>query len=258
MKYSCSLEYDRSLSADEQAKRLKDAGFTHCFFTWGFADEGIKKAAAVHKAGLEIETVHASFPGINEIWEAGEAGENRKNYFLDVVRKTAMIGVKTMIQHVSSGPHPPEPNTLGVERFREICAEGERLGVDIAFENLNNITYLHYVMERIDSPVKKYCYDCGHENIHPYKNDGVPEKYGDLLVAVHLHDNMGDWDSHLLPFTGTVDFEKVAARVAKFGRDLPVTLELKADGAPPDYASQAFAAAQKLGKMIEAYGSQSV
>ena len=254
MTYSCSLEFDRSLPAEEQAKRLKEAGFTHCFFTWGFANEGIKKAAAAHKAGLIVDTVHASYPGCNEMWLEGEEGEKRLQYFLDCVRNTAMIGVKTMILHVSSGHQPPEPNALGVSRFQKVCDEGVRLGINIAFENLTNITYLYYVMDRVVSPAKKYCYDCGHENLYSYKNDGVLERYSDLLVAVHLHDNMGDHDTHLLPFEGTVDYEKVTSRLAAVGFSLPVTLELKADGAPEDYARRAFEAAKRLGDMIAARG----
>lgn len=213
MIYSCSLEFDRALTAEQQANALREAGFTHCFLTWGLAGEGIGKVAAAHKAGLTVETIHASYPGCNEMWLEGEVGEARTKYFLDCVRGTAMIGAKTMILHVSSGHQPPEMCELAVQRFQRICDEGERLGVNIAFENLTNIHYLHYVMERVHSPAKKYCYDCGHENLY-YKNDGVLERYSPLLVAIHLHDNAGDHDTHLLPFTAGIDFDRVAKRLA--------------------------------------------
>ena len=213
MIYSCSLEFDRALTAEQQANALREAGFTHCFLTWGLAGEGIGKVAAAHKAGLTVETIHASYPGCNEMWLEGEVGEARLQYFLDCVRGTAMIGAKTMILHVSSGHQPPEMCELAITRFQKICDEGERLGVNIAFENLTNILYLHYVMERVHSPAKKYCFDCGHENLY-YKNDGVLERYAPLLVAIHLHDNAGDHDTHLLPFTASIDFDRVARRLA--------------------------------------------
>ena len=213
MIYSCSLEFDRALTAEQQANALREAGFTHCFLTWGLAGEGIGKVAAAHKAGLTVETIHASYPGCNEMWLEGEVGEARLQYFLDCVRGTAMIGAKTMILHVSSGHQPPEMCELAVQRFQKVCDEGERLGVNIAFENLTNIHYLHYIMERVHSPAKKYCYDCGHENLY-YKNDGVLERYSPLLVAIHLHDNAGDHDTHLLPFTASIDFDRVAKRLA--------------------------------------------
>lgn len=250
MIYSCNLEYDRSLSPEEAAANLKEAGFSHVFITWGFHGEGIRGAAAAHKAGLKIETIHASYPDVNEIWLEGSVGEARTRYFLDCVRGTAMLGVKTMILHVSAGHQPPEPNALGVSRFQRICDEAARLGVDIAFENLTNITYLHYVMERVVSPAKKYCYDCGHENLYSYKNDCVPERYSDLLVAVHLHDNVGDRDTHLLPFAGTVDYDRVITRLARFGAGIPVTLELKAASGGLPYAREAYAAAVRIGELI--------
>lgn len=334
MIYSCSLEFDRALTAEQQANALREAGFTHCFLTWGLAGEGIGKVAAAHKAGLTVETIHASYPGCNEMWLEGEVGEARLQYFLDCVRGTAMIGAKTMILHVSSGHQPPEMCELAITRFQKICDEGERLGVNIAFENLTNILYLHYVMERVHSPAKKYCFDCGHENLY-YKNDGVLERYAPLLVAIHLHDNAGDHDTHLLPFTASIDFDRVARRLAavpfppdpyaiRYVSDpraiqnapdpcavlnspdlrtvqnspdpcairtprqpldplsctpagtapcspagispyaapcsptgdefpIPITLELKANGSDPDLARRAYAAATRIGALVEKY-----
>ena len=289
MIYSCSLEFDRALTAEQQANALREAGFTHCFLTWGLAGEGIGKVAAAHKAGLTVETIHASYPGCNEMWLEGEVGEARLQYFLDCVRGTAMIGAKTMILHVSSGHQPPEMCELAITRFQKICDEGERLGVNIAFENLTNILYLHYVMERVHSPAKKYCFDCGHENLY-YKNDGVLERYAPLLVAIHLHDNAGDHDTHLLPFTASIDFDRVARRLAavpfppdpyaiRYASDpcaiqnapdirtiqpapispaggefpIPITLELKANGSDPDLARRAYAAATRIGALVEKY-----
>lgn len=307
MIYSCSLEFDRALTAEQQANALREAGFTHCFLTWGLAGEGIGKVAAAHKAGLTVETIHASYPGCNEMWLEGEVGEARLQYFLDCVRGTAMIGAKTMILHVSSGHQPPEMCELAIARFQKICDEGERLGVNIAFENLTNILYLHYVMERVHSPAKKYCFDCGHENLY-YKNDGVLERYAPLLVAIHLHDNAGDHDTHLLPFTASIDFDRIARRLAavpfppdpyaiRYASDpyairyapdpcavqnspdlrtiqpapdlraiqnalvspagdefpIPITLELKANGSDPDLARRAYAAATRIGTLVEKY-----
>lgn len=245
----CSLEYDNELTPAECARNLREAGFTHTFLTWGFHGEGLRSVEAARNAGLTVETIHASYNGVNEIWFDNEIGDARMKYFLDCVRGTAEVGVRTMILHVSSGLKPPAFNEYGLERYRRICNEGERLGVQIAFENLRYIAYLRYIMENVDSPAKKFCFDCGHENLYDGGN-GVLEEFAPLLCAVHLHDNPGDHDVHQVPFTGTVDWDRLAGRLAAIGFSLPVTLELKGSGGGLPYAKEAYAAAVKFAGMI--------
>lgn len=229
MRKCCNLEFDRSLSLAESASCLAEAGFTHTFVVWGFGGEGIRAAAAANAAGLTVETVHASYRGVNEIWLEDPSGEKRMDYFLSCVRGTAAIGVKTVILHLSSGDAPPPFGEVGLRRYERICREAERLGVAIGFENLRKTSYLTDLFARLDSPARKFCYDSGHERLYD-GGDGVLERYGKDLVAVHLHDNGGTQDDHLLPFTGCIDWERLAQRLRPYyaaNPDLPVTLELK-------------------------------
>lgn len=255
---SCNLEFDRTLSPEESAACLADAGFTHTFLMWGLAGEGIRAAAAANAAGLTVETVHASYCGVNEIWTDGAQGEERTEYFLSCVRGTAAIGVKTMILHLSSGDTPPPFGEVGLRRQERICREAERLGVAIGYENLRKTSYLTDLFAHVSSPARKFCYDCGHERLYD-GGDGVLERYGQDLVAVHLHDNGGMQDDHLLPFTGCIDWERLAGRLRPYyaaNPALPVTLELKQTGgghtrqAGQAFAREAYAAACRIEKMI--------
>ena len=239
---SCSLRYDRTLSTEECARNLREAGFTHTFLTWGYMDEGIRDVAAANAAALTVETVHASFGGVNEIWLDNLQGESRKDFFLSCIRATAMVGVKTMILHLSSGNTPPPPSEIGLRRYERICKEGERLGVDVAFENLRKIEYLRYIFDHIHSPTRKFCFDCGHENLYD-GGFGVLEQFSHSLAAVHLHDNFGTHDDHLIPFTGTIDWDRLCTRLKQANFNLPITLELKTTGGGLAYAKEAYAAA---------------
>ena len=248
----CNLEFDRSLSLGESALCLAEAGFTHTFVVWGFEGEGIRAAAAAHAAGLTIETVHASYWGVNEIWQDGKQGETRMDYFLSCVRATAAIGVKTVILHLSSGDTPPPFGEVGLRRYERICREAERLGVTVGFENLRKTSYLTDLFTHLESPARKFCYDCGHERLYD-GGDGVLERYGKDLAAVHLHDNGGTQDDHLLPFTGCIDWERLAGRLRPYyaaNPALPVTLELKHTGGGLTYAREAYAAACRIESML--------
>lgn len=253
---SCNLEFDRSISLAESAYCLAEAGFTQTFVVWGFAGEGIRAAAAANAAGLTVETVHASYGGVNEIWLDEPQGEKRMEYFLSCVRGTAAIGVKTVILHLSSGDTPPPFCEIGKRRYERICREAERLGVAVGFENLRKTSYLTDLFAGVDSPARKFCYDCGHERLYD-GGDRVLERYGKDLVAVHLHDNGGAQDDHLLPFTGCIDWNRLARRLRPYyaaDPSLPITLELKQTGgglSASAFAREAYAAACRLEALIE-------
>ncbi|MCH5182975.1 MAG: sugar phosphate isomerase/epimerase [Oscillospiraceae bacterium] len=257
MNKGCNLEFDRTLSLAEGAFRLAEAGFTHTFVVWGFAGEGVRAAAAAFAAGLTVETVHASYGGVNEIWLDSPEGEKRMDYFLSCVRGAAAIGVKTVILHLSSGDTPPPFGEVGRRRYARICREAERLGVAVGFENLRKTSYLTDLFAGVESPARKFCYDCGHERLYD-GGDGVLERYGEHLVAVHLHDNGGAQDDHLLPFTGCIDWERLTRRLRPFYRanpSLPITLELKQTGGNArqtgrDFAREAYAAACRIERML--------
>ncbi len=51
-------------------------------------------------------------------------------------------------------------------------------------------------------------------------------RYGDKLFAVHLDDNWGDDDTHLLPYDGSIDWDTLKEKLKKC-RDIPyLTLEV--------------------------------
>ncbi len=246
---SCSLRYDSALTPEECAKNLARAGFTHVFSTWGYQDEGMRDVTAAHAHGLTVETLHAAYGGVNEIWLEGAVGDARMHFFLDCIRAAEAVRVPTVIMHLSSGLTPPPVTEIGLQRYHRICQEAERLGIQVAFENLRYVSYLRAIFENIQSPARKFCFDCGHENLYD-GGKGVLEEFGKDLVAVHLHDNGGERDDHIPPFSGTVNWEKVCKRLKAAGMSCPITLELKANGAPDDFAEQLFACACRIEQLI--------
>ncbi len=54
------------------------------------------------------------------------------------------------------------------------------------------------------------CWDVGHANISGFKQSEQMEILKGRLEVLHIHDNDGERDTHLLPFDGNVDWEDVA------------------------------------------------
>lgn len=49
--------------------------------------------------------------------------------------------------------------------------------------------------------------------------------YGDKLIALHLHDNNGQEDAHVLPFTGNVNWNRIASKLEKINYTGATALE---------------------------------
>ena len=77
---------------------------------------------------------------------------------------------------------------------------------------MNYLEHLDYIFQHIDSPRLGFCYDSGHENCkHP--NADCLSRYGQRLFAVHLDDNFGDSDLHLLPYDGTINWKVLKKKI---------------------------------------------
>jgi sugar phosphate isomerase/epimerase len=120
-------------------------------------------------------------------------------------------------------------------------------GVRICIENII-CTPLKYQIEEFDRLFERYdkdymgiCVDTGHENlVCKEQEQGFLERYYSRLYAMHLDDNRGvdqklssdadgavqKSDVHILPFTGTVNWDKVCRFIAKSSYELPLTLEV--------------------------------
>ena len=127
---------------------------------------------------------------------------------------------------------------------------------------------MNYLFKKIKSPNLMFCYDVGHHHIYN-KQLGLLKKFGNRLVALHLHDNHMDWhkyydytrDLHMIPFDGKIDFEKVCAKLRRLKYNGIVMLELHktTNGKPQiyeemdnvEYLKRAYGAGEKLAKMIK-------
>ena len=112
-----------------------------------------------------------------------------------------------------------------MDRVKRLVEFAEQKQVNLAIENLNSIPHLDRIYAELSSERLGFCYDSGHEHfIHP--NADCLSRYGNKLFAVHLHDNCGDSDAHLLPYDGTIEWDAVRTKL-KACREIPyLTLEV--------------------------------
>ena len=234
---------------------IKKAGYDS-IMVWA-ADEDIAHTVSyAREHGIYVSNAHLPFKNINCIWEEGDAGDIMADEFCHLLKVCGELDIPAAVYHVSSSFTPPPYNMKGIDRIRKVVSAAEEYGVDIAFENLRRIDYLQYVYDNVTSERAKFCFDCGHHNYLCPELD-LFEMFGDKLVAVHLHDNFGDYDWHMLPFDAKVDYERVAKGLASVGYDGPVSLEVHQDVhemykdyTPEQFVFEAYDRALKLEEMI--------
>ena len=108
----------------------------------------------------------------------------------------------------------------------EFIKRAESIGARLAIENIfeDEPTSLARLMKEINSPSVGICFDAGHCNIFT----AVPlkewrEVLGPYIIETHLHDNLGDLDSHLALGDGNIDFKEIFAALS--GKDVIHTIE---------------------------------
>lgn len=217
-------------------------GFEAFFVGTCSVEETAALKARGDEYGMDFEFIHSPFAGINEMWMPGMGYLTMFNSLKESVDIAAACGVPAIITHVSSGWNPPQVNDLGLSRYDELVLYAKEKGVIIALENLRMVGNLAVLIDRYEKMDNvMYCYDAGHENC--YTN---PVSWLDIfqsrVLCTHIHDNPGrplddkthDFDTHYLPFDGTVDYEQMIRKMDKYGYSGSLMLELNRN-MRPDY-----------------------
>ncbi len=76
----------------------------------------------------------------------------------------------------------------------------------------------------VNHPLFHSCWDTGHGNIEGGQYEELLA-IGDDLYAVHINDNMGEKDQHIIPFFGTVNMDAVMNALIDIGFKGPFTFE---------------------------------
>jgi len=191
---------------------IKKAGFKNVFIQWYEPDKTFEVSQVeclkrIKEEGLNVVFAHLGYKGINEIWTESEKGESFVSRYINDLRTCKENGIDLVIMHLQSKWDPPAYSEIGLRRIKEILKEANRLKVKIAFENTRIADYVSYVMDNVDDEYAGVCIDVGH--LHCNSKDKVDiTKWKDKIYAVHLHDNDGCDDLHLIPFEGNIDWHK--------------------------------------------------
>jgi sugar phosphate isomerase/epimerase len=254
----------------ERLRSLARAGFTHVFWCQEWCtshvyspDEITAIGMLMDELGIRLLDLHAPH-GEGMGWGSFEEAERRTALALirNRIGMAGVLGGEAVILHMP--PRPEDPSDLAawrdnlrrsLDELTFLCGE---LSVRIAIENAvdDDFDDISELVTRFCHGFLGICYDAGHGNIG---QDGLAhlENLKDRLVAVHLHDNHGSTDEHLIPFEGTVDWKRLTRIIAESPYPGCVNLECKL-GESEDagtFLRKACESAVKLAGMIRAVRS---
>ena len=182
--------------------------------------ENLPRLAAAY--GLHIDTVHLTGRETNAVWLEGPQGAAVIARYLAEMEQAVRAGVTRAVAHVTWGLSAPPLTALGVERFGTLVRRAEQLGLTLCFENSVSVPHLRAVLDSDDAAC--FCLDTGHWHAFAPGSD-IALRYAPRIRAVHLQDNDGAHDLHLIPLDGCVPFDALAAAL----RGVPV-LTMEAAG----------------------------
>ena len=226
-KIGLSYQEQFSMSPEEQAKIMSEAGFSATFTGW-YGDAQKELIEAFGKHNIVCETIHGPFRPINEFWLDCEVGEKIYHDFSKCIEDCDKYDIPTLVLHMSSGMTPPPITEIGIQRIEKLIEQAAKKNITLAFENLRKLFNLAWAFETYrDCDTIKFCWDNGHQYCFTPNIDFMP-MFGKKTGCLHLHDNYQilNQDDHLLPFDGTIDMQGVANRIKDSGFDGTLMLEV--------------------------------
>lgn len=162
---------------------------------------------------------------------------------------SGMLGVKWCVTHPGTvyGSEKDIAAQIGknLDYYRKHLETAKRSGVGICLENdfgylrndprlplfCGNTEELIALTDAFSDPSIGICYDFGHANLCPDPNHrNNLNRIGRRLKAVHVQDNHGKTDEHLMPFYGNIDWQQAMAGLADIGFEGPLTYEIQEHG----------------------------
>lgn len=183
----------------QRAALLMESGFFSLSLWWEKEDHCDPEAnvKALRRLGVSIDLVHLPYyPG--GLW--GEEHGLYEEAFLLSLEELHKSEIPLAVFHPSALAEVELPVCeRGLEVMHRLSARAKTLGLELAAENLYRDPHLFALLDHVDIGL---CLDTGHLGLSG--NAPRLKAYFPRIKALHLHDNDGKQDLHLIPGDGVL------------------------------------------------------
>lgn len=179
--------------------------------------------------------------------------KEEEDYFDEITRRSiiisGMLGIKWAVMHPVTACENAEYSleediASNHEVFDAVIELAGKENVGIAFENMADrdnkrrfgatVSELKSLVDSFGDAKVGVCWDIGHGN-RMYVDSVRPIKeMGKYIKALHVDDNHGGSDEHLVPFLGSINWEGVMNALTEIGYEGDFVYEIKLNDYMPD------------------------
>jgi len=224
----------------DRAAAIVDLGFS-CVevMPWNFPYSDAAGTIVVRERlaveGLRVNSVHLPFGSdLNILSSDPGLRLHAVEAHRAVIRGSVALGAGIVVLHPGREYRSDRPLgeivNLSTELVRDLTEAAAALGLHVALENLlpahalSDPRLLREIVDAIDHPNLGFCLDAGHANLVGGV-DGTMAAFAGRIKHVHIHDNHGTADEHLLPSLGSIAWDGFVDRLLATGYSGPLTLE---------------------------------
>lgn len=205
-------------------------------------------------AQLAIDSIHGVF---GPSYDPSSPDEDHRRAAMETYRSEGELAIRLGGPMVVVHPAPRAPEGVLISNthrrqhydplmksMRELAEIGRELSVTYLIENVpdnywigNDPIALTDMIRAVDSPNLRMCFDLGHAQMTGNVTDHLLA-CRDVIAYLHVNDNDGVNDSHLMPGDGVIDWELVRGALDKAKLNSPAMLEV-------------FYLAEQVGELVE-------
>ena len=184
---------------------------------------GFKGAISVHGAAIDL-VIHSEDEKVREV------AKQRIFQSLEIARK---LKAKHVVFHGNFNPLKKSKSYESNWTERNVIFWSEVLEKYPSTVVLENTfdpmpEMLRTLLDEVNSSRLKICLDVGHINV--WSKVPVEEwiaVLGEDIRCMHIHDNKGDADSHLVPGKGSINWQEFSDLIAKYQIDPDIVFEVR-------------------------------
>ena len=188
-------------------------------------DEAGEISRALDSLGLSIQSIHIPCPQLPD-GDIGSTDDGVRKIAVETAKRTLdacrQLDVRYAVIHPGgAGQNLADDAAFGRVRdvyhasLRSLCEYARGTGVTLAIENGGSrLSTLKAMADTVaclgmDNCDIAICVDTGHANGMGMNAPTMIEQAGEMLRHLHIHDNNGREDEHLVPGEGTIDWKAV-------------------------------------------------
>lgn len=225
-------DFDKfNLNMEEKIRSLYNAGFRHIdlsFYNENTIDsrfmqddwkEYTQSLAGLAKS-LDMDFVQAHLPNVNPL-NFDESWETAVEVTIRSIEVCGMLSIPNAVIHTgwAQGLGKQEYFEKNMLFLSKLFPYMEKCNVNICVENSTKANmgdmYFFFTgqdmrdfIEYANHPKLKACWDTGHANIEGHQYSDIMA-LGEYLTTVHINDNHGVKDEHIIPFMGSLNMDEV-------------------------------------------------